>query len=1457
MNLLPVAVASGSPGDIQQVNQMQSALMMLARIFSKRKRMHRCIAILFLIYLTGIVFAQPENWNIRYYSAGDGLSSNHVNCIIKDSRGMIWVGADNGLNRFDGYTFTQIEYAPGKNHLLSTIKILSIHEDDDSLLWIGTSQGLFRFDPAMPLDSIRHYRYRNIDHEHTMRQPQPVNRISEDKNGLLWMNCVDVDEGMLTGLLTFNKTTKTFSKKTIGASTKGDGHVAWGEEIIVDTYCDKEGTVWISTAYGLSKYNYEEDTFVNYVPYPGNTKNQVNFILYLFEDSYGNLWTPGIYSLRAFDRKTGQFTDSVPLQEYHGMIGMQSAAYSIREDTDGYLWMRINTMDISRFRLESGKASKLVLLDQWIPQLPNLSTNNQLNALLIENPYSVWMPLADRGLCHITIPRNNFRSIQPSTYRWNYSEDNYVIGLYADSIHTLWISTMSLGAIQYNMFNGNARDHIIMKHNMINAIDVDSAGNLWFATKYGIHTKANLGLNGEPVFTTYYPDTAFSGSPTPRRELDLYGLGAFSHLMYEHLLFKDQHGRLWFNSEKGIHDRYDPESDAFYHLDHRKIDYYNNDTCIAEEEGEIWFPTRQGLLRVIPSFSNVSSHTFVPDHTIMYRSTQDDPLSLNSNWIKALCISKYFEPGTMWIATIGGGLNKLVKTQVADTDVLEIHFEHYTESDGLCNNNILGILEDRSGYLWLSTLNGLSRFDPKTVSFINFYKKDGLPDNLFSWADPVLAPSGEMIFPSSYGIVFFHPDSMQINEAVPPVILTEIRINNEAVVAGGNAPFKKDIRYLEDIELAYNENFLSFEFAALNYEHPERNQFRYKMEGLDRDWIHSGNRRYAEYTDLRPGNYTFMVTGSNNSGVWNPVGKSLSITIHRPPWYSWWAFLLYGLIMIGLINWFRILLLNRARTKRAVEIERIERKKVVELDQVKSRFFANISHEFRTPLTLIMGHVNELDTQPGSEIRMKRSVLSVIRRNAKRLLLLINQLLDISKLENNALQLELKKGDLSGWIRALVSSFQSLAESRGIQFTSQIEDHTSKVCFDPDKTDKIVTNLLSNAFKFTGEGGSVGFSCHYFTGKEDGLEHIEIVISDTGRGMEEDQLKKIFDRFYQVSSSDIRDAEGTGIGLSLVKELVELLHGAIDVWSEPGKGTRFRVTLPVSEQSFPGQQIADADVAAVSSPVALIDDPVDGDDDPEVGHQQEKIILVVEDNPDLRRYIGGQLRNAYRVLEAENGRLGLEEAKKHLPDLVITDLMMPVMDGTELTRQMKTDAVTNHIPVIMLTAKADKSSKLKGLETGADDYIIKPFDRDELLVRVRNLIRQREQLRENFAINFLQGKDKKEASAQYTMLKELMEVFERNISDPDFGMIELATALNLTRSHLFRKVRAIAGTTPNELFRMARMKRAARLLRTTDLNVSQVMYEVGMKTPSYFAKSFKQYYGINPADYRKKDEGKS
>lgn len=531
-----------------------------------------------------------------------------------------------------------------------------------------------------------------------------------------------------------------------------------------------------------------------------------------------------------------------------------------------------------------------------------------------------------------------------------------------------------------------------------------------------------------------------------------------------------------------------------------------------------------------------------------------------------------------------------------------------------------------------------------------------------------------------------------------------------------------------------------------------------------------------------------------------------------------------------------------------------------EVDELKSRFYANISHEFRNPLTLMIGPLEDSVKHGDDPVGLDKKILRIMLRNARRLQRLINQLLDISKLESGNMQLQLVRANLSDFVRTVSSSFFSLAESHHIEYLIRVSDPPGTTCFDADKLEKVITNLLSNAFKFTGDGERVEINLEYIDSADiPGKLVARLEVADTGKGIEEDKLQRIFERFYQASDSDTREVEGTGIGLALTREMVELMQGEIEVESELGSGTKFTVAVPVYEEYFSENEITE--LQPEGSTLSVVDtEPSDNDTEEEPvvsktsvapGMASERRILVVEDNTDLREYIRAQLEPEFEVAEATNGKKGLEKAQKLQPALVITDLMMPVMGGTELCENLKTHQATDHIPVIMLTAKADMESKLKGLETGADDYIIKPFDARELRMRVKNLIEQRNKLQARFREIFLLDEKPSESNAQFKMLRGIIEVINRHMDDPDFDIILLAKNLALSRSQLFRKVHDVAGITPKELIRMIKMKEAARLLRSGEMNVTQVMYQVGLKNASHFATTFRKFFGVNPREYVK------
>jgi signal transduction histidine kinase/DNA-binding response OmpR family regulator/ligand-binding sensor domain-containing protein len=1440
------------------------------------------IILVFSLHLFQVLHAQPPAWNITYFTTEDGLSSNHVNCVSKDSRGFIWVGTENGLNRFDGYSFTTLKLPTGEPHPLSRVKVLTIYEDREGILWIGTSDGLFSYNPLEPVTDIKQYRYLDKPAVHTYRVFQPVMVICEDKNGLFWLVCNDPDEGITREIRTFDRETGIFECVYPDSSFMQEEDEGVMRPFTTAIYSDSRGDLWFGTNVGLYRYDFESCSFIKYLPFPDSSVPFINWVVTIYEDRFGNFWISNLYGLSLFDREKLRAGPHIALDKKEWWyVDFHASVFNYGEDQDGYLWMHVNQ---SLVRIRPGPQGFLDQggMEKWETDYSTQELNPMFS-LFVENPWLVWLGVPDRGLCRVSVNRNEFRVIKPTYYfSWKLNLD-YVHSLLIDSIDHLWFLSFYDDPIEYNFEKNRAIKYEVFPKGLGHTVETDPYGNLWFANRFGTVARSFVNQSGKREFSLFVPDSKNPAAITPRNELFAKNKGSASAHAWEHLFFRDRDGTLWFNSGRGIHDRYDESFDGFVHLDHRIPDYVNNDTCVeAEVKGEIWFPSSEGLLRLLPPFTERDPFTLAPEATILYRNVPGDDFSLNADWVRTIYFSKTHEPGTLWIGTIGGGLNRMVKKQVEGTDRYEILFRHYTTADGLCDNNVLGIIEDRRGCLWLSTLNGLSRFDPSTEVFHNFYRKDGLPTNSFSWANPAINSSGEIFFPTEEGILYFHPDSIRINQEPPPVHITGFEIYNEPVFPGDKSPLKKDITATPSLELSYRQNFLSFEYAALNFEQPEKNRYQFMLEGFESDWTNAGTRRYAEYRGLKPGTYTFRVKGSNNSGVWNEEGAALEILIKPPPWQKWWAYIIYSLLFVGALLWYRRIILNRQKLKAAVEIERLEKEKIREIDSIRSRFFTNITHEFRTPLTLLSGPLEESLKAARDPVPMEKNMLRVMLRNTRRLLRLINQLLDISRIESGSMKLLVSAGPLAEFVRSIASSYVSLAESRQIDFSISVEETDADCWFDADKLEKILCNLLSNAFKFTPDGGSVALELRTELQQSTESPRLAVLrVSDTGKGIAPENLDRVFDRFYQVSGSDAGEDEGTGIGLALTREMVELMHGEISLESQIGKGTTFTLSFPVDKESFSdeersvsGKPVMGSDEMSVtphlpqepgtdletlasedrgSAPgygVLSQTDTKSADEKP--GEQLKEVILVVEDNADLRQYICRLFTEGYTVEEAVNGSAGLERAIEIIPDLVITDIMMPVMDGMELCKRLKAHPATNHIPVIMLTAKADRESKLRGMDVAADDYIVKPFDPELIKARVRNLISLRRELRKRFEKDFLMEADSGEtASPAFHMLREIMKVFDRHLAEPDFGIEALSREMHMSRSQLYRKVYGVSGTSPMELLRLVRMRHAARLLRSGKLNISQVMYSIGMQNTSHFASSFRKYFGVNPSEYGK------
>ena len=662
----------------------------------------------------------------------------------------------------------------------------------------------------------------------------------------------------------------------------------------------------------------------------------------------------------------------------------------------------------------------------------------------------------------------------------------------------------------------------------------------------------------------------------------------------------------------------------------------------------------------------------------------------------------------------------------------------------------------------------------------------------------------------------------------------------------------KVISETDEIELPYSDNILSFGFALLDYNAPEKNLYAYKLEGFNSDWVQLGTKREIMFTGLSPGKYNLKVKGSNSDGVWNKNYASLKIIITPPWWRTLWAYSLYVLIFITGMYWMRRYELNRIRLRNDLKLEKVETDTLRNLDQMKSRFFANISHEFRTPLTLILGQIENIMS---SDIDVqKKGKLQVANRNARRLMKLINQLLDLSKLEAGSMEFDAEQHNIVSFLKNLFYSFESLAETKNIKLIFDSVSEKIIMVFDPDKMEKIFYNLISNALKFTSAGGEIIVSIKIME-----LSFVKISIKDSGIGIPADRTDKIFDRFYQVDSSQTREYEGTGIGLALTKELIELHKGKIEVNSKEGEGTEFIIILPYNNLKSTSIEIYEP---SISNNFENVDNPDIQDDSSEdtfyqteIKSKQQEIILIVEDNPDVRAYTIEHLEKDYKVLEAVNGEDGILKASDSIPDLIITDVMMPKMNGYEFSKKIRTEEKTSHIPIIMLTAKGTLNDRIEGLETGIDAYITKPFSVKELTATVKNLINQRKQLRKRFSkATIIKPSEVSAVSSDQVFLEKTIVIIEKHFEDENFSVDKLASEIGMSLSQLNRKLNALIDQPAGKLIRTFRLQRAAELLIKNAGNVSEICFRVGFNDQGYFSKTFRKQFGCSPLEYKKREQ---
>ncbi|NID10213.1 hybrid sensor histidine kinase/response regulator transcription factor [Fibrivirga algicola] len=1309
----------------------------------------------------------------EHLAVADGLSNNSVSAIIQDRKGYMWFGTHEGVNRYDGATFTVFKPDPKQpTRGFQNGSITGLCEGEGDQIWAITEAGLHEIDSRTGVVTPHLIKAANANRWN--------NQISiyQDSQHLLWITT-------FAGLVKYEPNKHQF---TLYPAPMADMPL---KSMLVD----RQQRFWVASHEGLYLFDLTTGRFT-LVPAPGPARPQPSFLSF-YLDAKDVLWMGTSNegkSLYKLDLRQQPWQ----LAPYNpgGQLNPYIWRNTIHQDASGLVWVGttngLHAID---------PLSDRVVTYQTNPDLAKGLASSNAQAVFHDRAGTLWVG-TDNGIDRQAANTKPFTitRITPNERQTNRPE-NRVTALAVDRRNQLWTTNMES---VYRQSTGQTKPDLIpperlgsstQHKNNVNTITPDGEDGVWFGTNDGLFHYDQ----GKDTYTNYpapFPIQYLSVKYTdnvPTAELWVGGIGgiaSFNRYTHKYSYYPYKPG-----AANGLTDN-----------------YING--LLASEDWTVWvLIKRMGLCRLDPKTGQFTRHM----------AGQKGQLSTNE--VESIYEDK---AGTLWVGTHRGGLNRRDR----ETGLFSV----VRPKDGLPGSTILGITGDESGRLWLSTDKGLCRYDPATKASHNYEMSDGLPSNEFI-QNAVFRRPDQLFFGSQDGLVRFKPNRIEDDMRPFPVYINGLTVLDKP-------------RTIIDsvIRLNYDENMVSFSFAALAYDHPEQNQYAYQLTGVNPGWVENGNRHSVNYNSLLPGTYTFRVKAANSNGFWTPNMASVRVIIAPPWWATWWAYVLYALLAGGAIWGYIRFYTNRIKQRQELLLNRQQAEQLRAVDELKTRFFSNITHEFRTPLSLIIAPVDKL-LQEG---RFDRSTLLTVQRNAGQLSRLINQLLDLSKLEGNYMAVALVQGNVPTFVEQLVATFGRSAAHKAIALncdTTGIPTHD--YVFDADKWEKILTNLLSNALKFTKAGGTVTV-----TGTSvwmaDGLAGVQVQVNDSGIGIAPDKLGHIFDRFYQADTSSTRAYEGTGIGLALVKELVELLEGTITVSSELGTGTSFVLTLPArratATANVPRLEPIEADASSLNW-LAPNSTTMTQQKNQEDNAQDLPRVLVVEDNDELREFLVAELSGTYQVLQAADGAAGWAIVQAELPDIVLTDLMMPGMDGIELTRLTKTAPDTDHIAVVILTAKAAQQSRLDGLQQGADEYLAKPFNIDELHLRLRNLVTRQQKLGEHYR----QQLALPQPAAPDTVLPDpfllrIYSLLDSHLDDPSISVEWLADQLAMGRKTLYRKVNALIQLPPGDLIRQYRLRKAADLLRSGH-TVTETADLAGFSTPSHFSFAFKEFYQQTPSEF--------
>ena len=1365
-----------------------------------------------MLLVTSFAIAQNNQFQFSHLDISTGLSHNNVTSIFKDDKGFMWFGTLSGLNRYDGYKFKVYKHDVGDSTSLDDDYIVNIMRGPHGKLWIETRNGYNIYDPA-----TEKFGHDVTGFLHSIGIPDRlVLTVKEDRDGNFWF--VHVSQGVFK----YNPVTKrTIHLAHIDADTS-----TISNNSVSDLAQDSKGNFWLTYRSGnlermdpkTLKITYRSKIF-NKVP------GELNSSYKMFIDKQDDIWafvptySAGVYYVnieKGIHKHFDKGNDAGHLNT--------DVVSSVIQDDKNRIWIATDHGGINLLNKQDLKMQYLLNREDDAKTVGQ----NSITLLYKDNSGIVWVGTYKKGVGYyhesiIKFPLYTHHLADPVTdpHSLSFSDIN---SFAEDTKGNIWIGTNGGGLIYFDRKNNTFKTYLhdanninSLTNNIIVCMFMDHTQKLWIGTYFG-------GLNcfDGKTFKHYKHDDALPGSISEDRICSITE--------------NSQHQLLVGTLSVGFNVM-DSKTQTFKHYTYNKKEDAIHSNYISkmleDRRKNLWVVTSYGV-DVLLKKTNQFVH-FVHDAS--------NPNSIINNSTNNILEDS---AGLIWVSTHEG---------ISIYDYKTGKFTGLNKQDGLPDNTVIDMQEYDRNNMWVSTPNGLSnividRSGPKLkFRFVNYSETEGLQGREFTENSSFKTRDGELFFGGGNGFNMFRPANIYLNKNRPNLILTDFQVFNQGVGVGekinGRVLLPQSITNTKDITLNYDDNVFSIEFAALNFFNPGKIKYQYMMEGFDHNWITADNKiRIAPYTNLDAGDYTFKIRATDNES-WNNKELTLHISILPPFWKTTWAYMLYAVLIIGALLYLRKQGIDKIRQQFSIEKEREEAHRMHELDLMKIKFFTNVSHEFRTPLSLIMAPVDKILKQI-SEPEIQRQLL-LVNRNAKRLLNLVNQLLDFRKMEYQELKLHERKGDIISFIKDLSYAFTDVADQKHIRFIFDAELESFYTNFDHDKIERILFNLLSNAYKFTHEGGQVSVLLNLLD-KNKNDKRLEIRVIDTGIGIAADKLDRIFDPFFQNDIPGSMLNQGSGIGLSITREFVKLHNGEIFVESEFNQGSCFTVLLPVKELN--SNIFTDMPVLLDHNPEFLSDGAQSKNGVKENRDLKKPTVLLVEDNDDFRFYIKDNLKSIFNIIEADNGKKGWQKALAQHPNLVVSDISMPEMNGIDLCMKIRQDNRTSHIPVILLTALSGEEQQLKGLETGATDYMTKPFNFEILQSKIRNILSQQEYMRKTYTkqVDAVPTEEHVD-SPDELFIKKVLLLIDNNISNPNFSVEELSSEVFVSRYTLYKKILAMTGKTPNELVRSMRLKRAAQLLETGHLTISQICHKVGFKSQKYFVKTFKAEYNTIPSKY--------